>query len=88
MSREEYCECGDVPFRHLDHNGHVPSCWLWTWDMDWAERLGHNFAIAGGLFRAIELAARRARWVSDYYEGWYDSYDKAPWSPGEGMAAP
>ena len=52
------------------------------------QMLAHNFMIAGALFRAFALGGDRARWMSDYFEGYYDDDDDAPWAPGEGRSSP
>lgn len=57
-------------------------------DISWLATLAHNLAIAGGLELAFVLGSRRGRWVSDYFEGWYDDEDEAPWVSGCGKAAP
>ena len=76
------CDCASIPLRHLDDNGHVPTCGNWTWSMLWQERLAHNLTIAAALRRAFELAednlAHRACYPGCRYQ----------WQPGCGRPAP
>lgn len=56
------CNCPNLPFHHLDCNGHVPTCANWDWSTLWQERLAHNIAIGAALCRAYNEGADECGW--------------------------
>ncbi len=79
------CSCAsNVPFRHLDANGHVPNCANWTWEMLWQERLGANLAMAGALCASFDLG-----WTQrDYVVKSVAYLLSEHWRPGCGRSVP
>lgn len=50
--------------------------------------LADNLRWGAALSKAFDLGGSRGRWVSDYFEGWYDENEEGPWSEGCGRPAP